>query len=251
METKTFYHQGIWKEIVNHPGYDLGRREQEALVRFLPEVASHTPRRADVLHLASSTGREVSAIVSAIVGVQTYLLNDIVQEVVEQSCRELQEKFPDVQFLAVAGDIESASTIAELRNKLINPTLIALVANGVIFSNRTLDDKIARVMGRDDLFLVTVETPHEQMSQSYTIEPVYKLLARSGLDVNASNTKTWYDENDQCFKMSCHDEILLSSYKPKPDQLRQRMKEAEMAEVVLCEYQDVHMVAGLFKAQLS
>lgn len=247
METKNFYHDGVWDAIVNHHQYDLGRRELEALIRFMPTVTHHTTNGVNVLHLGVGNGREIPLFVSRL-KVGRYVINDICAPLLEKVVGRVREAHPTTSFSEACADIERNGTISELRRGLVGQTLIALVGNAVIFSNRSLDGNIRQAMEGDDLFFVTAETPHEKISQSYTIEPVYRLLTQSGLDVNTDNTRTWYDESDQCLKMSCSGEILLSSYKPKPDQLRQRMKEAGMAEVALCEYQNIHMVAGLFKA---
>lgn len=248
METKNFYHDGIWDAIVNHQEFDIGRREFEALVRFLPVVARHAADVVNVLHLGVGNGREVTLFTSQL-KVGKHVINDICAPSLERVTEQARVACPGTSFSEVCADIEQNGVIPKLRQGITGQTLIVLVGNAVIFSNRSLDDNIRQAMERDDFFLVTAETPHEKMSQSYTIEPVYRLLAQSGIAVNSDNTNTWYDESDQCLKMSCRGEILLSSYKPKPEQLRQRLKAAEMAEVALCEYQDIHMVAGLFRKE--
>lgn len=248
METKNFYRDRIWDAIVNHQEFDIGRREFEALVRFLPVVARHAADVVNVLHLGVGNGREVTLFANHL-KVGTYVINDICASSLERVAEQARVACPDISFSKACADVEQNCVIPKLRQGITGQTLIVLVGNAVIFSNRSLDKNIKHAMKRDDLFLVTAETPHEKMSQSYTIAPVYRLLAQSGIAVNADNTSTWYDKSDQCLKMSCRGEILLSSYKPKPKQLRQRLKVAGMAEVTLCEYQDIHMVAGLFKKQ--
>src|SRR3989344_8115993 len=240
METKNFYHDGIWDAIVNHREFDIGRREFEALVRFLPVVARHVADVVNVLHLGVGNGREVILFANHL-KVGKYVINDICAPSLERVAKQARVACPDISFSEACADIEQDGVIPKLRQGITGQTLIVLVGNAVIFSNRSLDDNVRQAMERDDLFLVTAETPHEKMSQSYTIEPVYRLLAQSGLVVNANNTSTWYDESDQCFKMSCRGEILLSSYKPKPEQLRQRLKSAGGAEGGFCEYQGIHI----------
>ncbi|MEK9151134.1 MAG: L-histidine N(alpha)-methyltransferase [Patescibacteria group bacterium] len=248
METKNFYHDGIWDAIVNHQGFDIGRREFEALIRFLPVVVRHVANVVNVLHLGVGNGREVTLFANQL-KVGKYVINDICAPSLERVTEQARVACPVTSFSEARADIEQNGVIQKLRQGITGQTLIVLVGNAVIFSNRSLDDNIRQAMERDDLFLVTAETPHEKMSQSYTIEPVYRLLAQSGMAVNADNTSTRYDESDQCLKMSCRGEVLLSSYKPKPGQLRQRLKAMEMAKVALCEYQDTHMVAGLFRKE--
>ena len=246
METKNFYHDGIWNAIVNHREFDIGRRELEALVRFLPVVARHAAGVINVLHLGVGNGREVTLFADQL-KIRKYVINDICVPSLERVVEQARVACPGTSFSEVCADIEQNGVIPKLRQGIAEQTLIVLVGNAVIFSNRGLDNNIKQAMERDDLFLTTAETPHAKMSRSYTIEPVYRLLAQSGFDVSASNTRTWYDESDQCLKMSCQSEVLLSSYKPKPEQLRRRLKVAGMVEVALCEYRDIHMVAGLFR----
>lgn len=248
METKNFYRDGIWDAVVNHQEFDIGRREFEALVRFLPVVARHAADIVNILHLGVGNGREVTLFANHL-KVGKYVVNDICAPLLERVVKQAQIACPDISFSEACADIEQYGVILKLRKGITGQTLIVLAGNAVIFSNRSSDNNIKQAMERDDLFLVTAETPHEKMFQSYTIEPVYRLLAQSGMAVNADNTSTWYDESDQCLKMSSRDEILLSSYKPKPEQLRQRLRAAGMVEVTLCEYQDIHMVAGLFRKE--
>jgi len=246
VKTKFLYRDCIWEVIAGHPSYSLGRRELVALQRFLPSVATHTPRELGVLHLASSTGREVPAIMAALPGTRTYLLDDIVVEVVERSRRQLQEQFPAVQFRSAVVDVELLGNITKLRRQLVQPTLLVLVGNGVIFSNRMMDINIHQAMGKDDLFMLTVEEPHSLMSGSYLIPPIFELLSESGRKVTKENIQVWYVKQTAEMHMACGGEDLLVSYKPTADQLRERMIHAGFAEVVFKRYEDLHMLAGLY-----
>ncbi len=246
MQTKTFYHDGIWEAIISHPQYNLGWRELEALTRFLPVVAQQAQGIVNVLHLGVGNGREIPRFISHL-NIGVYGVVDICASLLEKVVAQARVTHPAIQFSESCVDIEQKGAILKLRKQLVGPTLIVLIGNGVIFSNRGLDAELGRAMEVDDLFLVTAETPHGNMSASYTIDPVYRLLTQSGLDVNAGNTKTWYDDGDQCLKMSCQDQILLSSYKPTLGQLRQRLRAAGMVEVALREFQDIHMLGGLFR----
>lgn len=147
------------------------------------------------------------------------------------------------------GDVEKKRTIKSLRRKLHGPTLFVLVANGVIFSNRQMDSNIRQAMKPDDLFLLTIETAHDKMFDSYLIKPVFKLLSQSGIEVNGKNVKIYYDWEDYCMKMSCQGKILLSSYKPKGLlELEHRIVlMAGFNEVAAQQYDDIHMIAVLFK----
>lgn len=249
MRTKNFYYDGIWDAIVNHPQNDLSPRELDALKRFLPVAALHKKiDSVNILHLGIGNGREIPVFVNNFhIGV--YVINDICRPALQRVARQARERFPSMSFREACADIEKEGVICQMRLELIGPTIIALVGNAGIFSNRNIDRDIINAMQDNDAFIVTVETPHKGMFKTYSIEPVYRWLSRSGLDVNANNASVWYDESDQCLKISCQGEILLASYKPKPEQLRQRLKEAGMAEVALCEYQDIHIVAGLFKKE--
>jgi len=245
MDTKHFYYDGIWEEIINHPRFDLGRRELEALKRFMPTVADYT-KGNNILHLGAGIGREIPTIIKHL-ETKNYLVNDICAPCLKKITARARVVFSSVKFFGIPNDIEEKKEIFKLRQMLHGSALIVLVANGVIFSKPGLESDISRAMERDDLFLITLEMPNPDMANSYLIEPVLKLLSQSGLVVTAANVKTWYDINDQRFRMSCQGNALLSSYKPKPEQLQRRLKEAGMDTVVICEYSEIHMVAGLFK----
>lgn len=245
METKTFYLDGLWEQIVNHPDFDIGRRELEALIRFLSTVAVHTPRGIHVLHLGIGDGREIPRIVSSL-SVGEYVLNDICAPVLERATSRARSACPSVRFRGEEADIELEGNLSSMRSELHGPTIFVLAGNAVIFSDRRLDGYIRRAMRKGDLLLVTAEVPHESMDRSYAIDPVYDLLAHSGIDVHADSVTVAYDASDQCLKMTCGGHVLLASYKPTPDQLRSRLRQAGMVEVALQTYEDIHMVAGLF-----
>lgn len=247
MATKVFYRDGVWEQIVNHPCFDIGRRELEALVRFLPTVAIHASQGIHVLHLGIGDGREIHHVVDGLPVVE-YVLNDICATVLERVASRARAACPSVRFTEVCSDIELEESLDSMRRGLRGRTIFVLVGNAVIFANRRLDGYVRRAMRAGDLFLVTAETPHEGMSQSYAIDPVYRLLAASGLDVRANNTIVAYDTDDQCLKMVCDGHVLLASYKPTPDQLLGRLRQAGMAEVAIQTYEDIHMVAGLFRS---
>ncbi len=247
MQTKLLYKDGLWQAIAGHPKYDLGQRELAALIRFLPAVAAYVPRILSVLHLASSTGREVPAIVNAIPGIQEYVLNDIVPGVVERSRQNLQVQYPNVDFLAIAKDVEIPCGLIRLAMEAGGPVLIILVANGVIFSNHQMDENTYQVMEKEDLFLLTVEQPHDRMFDSYLIPPVFELLSQSGHKVDAGNICVWYDDQTATMHIACEGEDLLVSYKPTPDQLHRRMTHAWFEEVVTANYDDLRMLAGLYR----
>ncbi len=246
METKNFYYDGIWDAIVNHPQFDIGRREFEALVRFMPTVGRYGADVVNILHLGVGDGREIPLFINHL-KVGLYVLNDICTPLLERVAWRARQAHPDIQFSKARTDIEKAGAIAKLRKQMKGQALVVLVGNAVIFSNRSLNNELRQALYKNDLFLVTAETPHEKMFQSYTIEPVYRLLAQSGLDVSENNTSVWYDKSDQCLKMSCRDQVLLASYKPKPEELDWRLESAGMTVVTSCEYKDIHMVAGLYK----
>jgi len=246
LETRTLYRDGAWDAIVTHPQFDLGYREFHALSRFVPVVARHIQGAINILHLGVGNGREVPLFTNRF-QIGTYVINDICEPVLRKVAKEARAKYPSIHFEEELADIEQNSAITKLREKLNGKILIVLAGNAVIFSHRGLDTDINRAMEKDDLFLITVETPHKHMFDSYTIEPVYRLLERGGLQVNAENTKAWYDKTDQCLKIFSQDKLFLSSYKPTEGQLRKRLKNAGMVDVVFREYKDLHMLAGLFK----
>lgn len=247
METKNFYFNDIWEEVASHPKYDLGRRELFALQRFLPTVSHVLNRTTKVLHLAVGIGREVPYIIPHLRALSHYLLNDICRPLLKKCEQELTTLFPSIRFSSICADIEREGTIESLRKALTGPTLIVLVANGVIFSNQKIDHNIVQAMRDGDLLLLTLEMPHDCMYNSYLIEPIFKLLSQSGIKVTKENIHTWYDEGEQRMIMACAGRVLLSSYKPTTQQLRQRMNRAGFAEAALEEYSDLHMIGSLWR----
>lgn len=247
MTVKDFYQEKrLWEEVLKHPQNILVHRDIKALEKFLPVVVRKIRGVTNILQLGIGDGREVPFFVNNF-QIGTYVINDICNQTLDTTAEYVRKSFSSISFQKALVDIEQKDTLLKLRQNLEGRTLVVLVGNGGIFSNRVIDENIKRALHKDDLFLVTVETPHEDMFESYEIDPIYRLLSKSGLDVNAHNTETWYDENDQCLKMSCGGETLLSSYKASPNQLRQRLEDADLVEVVLEEYSELHMSCGLYK----
>ncbi|MCL5667048.1 MAG: L-histidine N(alpha)-methyltransferase [Patescibacteria group bacterium] len=247
MDTKLLYKDRLWEAVAAHPGYNLGRRELAALIRFLATASRLVPKEADVLHLASSTGREVPSIVGAMPGIRNYFLTDIVPEVAEQSCEKMRRSFPQTVFGAIAVDVEIPGNISRLRRHLPGPALIALTGNGAIFSNHQMDNNILQAMGTDDLFLLTLEESNRLMFKSYLIAPVFELLSQRGYPVTGKNVRIWYDQEAAELHMACRGEDLLVSYKPTAEQLHRRMFGAGFAEVAVEYYGHLHMLAGLYR----
>lgn len=246
METKNLYRKGVWEKILTHPGYTLGSREKEALKRIMLRVKTdgHFSKKANVLHLGSGIGYEIPFLINALPEIDTYLLNNIVPEDLACALDWAERKFPNHRFIAQVADIEMPSTVTKLRNSLSSdPTLITLIANATIFSNRNMDAYLHEAMQPNDAFLLTVEMPHDDMFESYLIEPVLTDLLR----IPRKHVRIWYDKTAHCLKMECDGEPLLSSYKPTASQLRKRMSDSGFAKVALEEYHKFHMIGSLWR----
>lgn len=242
--TKKFFYGKPWTEILTDPGYqNLAHRELTVLRRFL---ADNPLRAMNVIHLGVGSFRELPSIIEAS-DCKRYVVNDIVPQVVEKTIRDAKKQYPTIDFISACGDIDQPETIQQLRCLVTGDTVMILTGNGVIFADRSLDNRISKEMSKDDIFLVTLETPHEKLADSYRIPACYELLSQSGLAVRPDNTKIWYDKKEQCLKVECEDRVLLASYKPAAHQLLQRMHAAGLYEIALAEYSDIHMLGGLFK----
>ena len=246
METKAFYDDQIWESIISHPDFTLGRREIAALLRFLPEVAQSMTGEVDMLHLGIGNGREIQHVVGAFPRIGRYLVNDIREPVVERVVEGARAAFRGVDIIGYQGDIEEEGVISRMRAMLGARVLVILVANSVIFSNTRLDAQLSKALRPDDRFMLTLELPHEKMHCSYAIEPVYRFLSHSGLEVTADNTDVRYDSSTSCLVMACEGKKLLAAYKPTLDTLRARIAKAGMREILLRSYGDLLMSAGLF-----
>lgn len=250
MKTKHLYRDGIWEAVVNHPDFDLGRRELAALKRVLPVVANRVQVPVNVIHIGVGEGREVPLLADTL-RINQYVLNDLCAPVLNRTKKKVRTAYPTVHFTTAHADIEESDALGRIRNKLEGQTLFVLVGNATILSNHLLDQNLEQAMRKEDFLLVTVETPHKDMYRSYAIEPVYKMLAQGGLEASVRNTRVRYDRSKQLLKVSVGRKTLIASYKPQPKQLQRRMRKAGMTEIVLREYKDLHMVAALFKKETT
>lgn len=244
--TKFFYQNDIWEKIVNHPGYDLGKREMQALLSFLQDVGSLILTK-DAIHLGVGSEREIPYILKHIASIRNYVLVDICSFALASAYAKVKAVFPGVNFQKELKDVEVPGFLSDLRKKVSGSTLIILIGNGVIFSNLSVGLSVSAGMEKEDFFLLTLETPHKEMFGSYDIDPAYELISKREIEASRENTQIVYDNNDQCLKMICKGETLLSSYKPTPKQLRARMGKAGFKEVRLKEFRDIHMIGSLWK----
>lgn len=244
--TKFFYQNDIWEKIVNHPGYDLGKREMQALISFLQDVGSLVLIR-NAIHLGVGSEREIPYILKHIASIKNYVLIDICSFALDSTYAKVRADFPGVNFQKELKDVEVPGFLSDLRRKVSGPTLVILIGNGVIFSNPSVSASISAGMKNEDFFLLTLETPHKEMFSSYDIDPAYELISKGKMRASRKNTQIIYDDKDQCLKMICNGETLLSSYKPTPEQLKVRMELAGFNEVFLKEYNDIHMTGSLWR----
>ena len=178
--TKNFFQAKPWTEILADQGYrNLAQRELEVLRRFTTEFSTH---RETVVHLGVGGFREIPYIIESVKPCM-YVVNDIVEEVANSVATEGQKVYPEISFRAICADLDHPDTIKVLHKQAIIGTMFILAGNGVIFANRELDQRIATVMNSCDLFMVTVETPHDNLAANYRIPACYELLSQSGLDV--------------------------------------------------------------------
>lgn len=250
MQPKEYYlaRKGLYSDIVNHPDFDLGRREIEVLDRFLPLVARHVPGQVNILHLGIGDGREIPYFINHLSNIGTYLINDISKPDLEEVLAKMKGEFPHMRFQGICADIESSGAVGFMRNTLAGQTIVVLVGNSVIFANREVDVQVQGAMREDDLFVVTVESPHASMFRSYNIDPVYNLLSASGNDITRENTKILYDSTDHCLKIIHRDgQVLLTAYKPKIMEFAHRMQGSGFSPIELVEFPDIHMVSGVFR----
>lgn len=247
-KTRFCYRSGAWPAIVNHPEYDLGKRELDALKLFLPQTANLVPGKADVLHLGVGDGREIEHFVSAIPHLGTYVVNDLCGAMLQEVIGQARRRFPDTNFLPCLADIEASDELNRLRGKVPGPALFVLVANGVIFADDQIDEELSGAMRTGDQFLITLETPHEGMLVSYDIEPVFRLLSKDE-QINPEEFRVGFNEETSCVEVAKNGQALLASYKPSAKQLRERLLNIGLREVFLAEYPVLHMLAGLFECK--
>jgi len=243
--TSNLYRDGLWKKIVSHPDFDIGRREFEALVRFLPILAQQLVSPTNILHLGVGDGREIKHFANTL-ALKQYVINDICAASLAQVIAEARAAHPNISFSELCADIECSGVLAHARSGLIGQTLFVLVGNTSIWSNKNLDKEIALAMRPGDTLLVTAEMPHPDMFASYIIEPVYDLLGSGGVQINRENARTWYDMSDQCLKIAFNNQTLFASYKPTKKQFLDRLSKVSLFPQCSERYDDIHMLAGLF-----
>lgn len=245
--TRHCYASGAWPSVVVHPGFNLGMREIAALELLVSQIKDCIPRRARICHLAVGTGREVGCFVDILPRISEYVLVDICADTLEEATKQSQVSYPGVNFVAKGGDIEEAGILAKLRWEEPRALhLFILVGNCVIFADNVFDEELRRAMIRGDLFLITAETPHPGMYDSYRIRPVYNLLSE-GQEVDEVEFSIDFNEETSCVEVSRKGCVVLASYKPTPDQLKERLSQIGLEEVIFMEFPDLHMIGGLFR----
>jgi hypothetical protein len=246
--TKFLYESELWRRIESHPAYDLGKREKEALKRFLENHEMEFKNINTLIHLAIATGSEFRILEEHLPLLDTYIMNDICAPVLHETQKCFQDEYLHIETKTVAGDIETPGIIQSIREHEESKNIIlALIGNAVIFSNDMVEQYIADAMYPGDRFLITVEIPHDKMCDSYMIDPVFELLSREGKHANSENTTCSYNNESHCLEMSVQNKVLLASYKASKKQIEDRLSNVNLKSVQVTVYEDIHMVAGLFQ----
>lgn len=245
--TRRCYAAGAWPSIVVHPGYNLGMREIAALELLTLQIKDCVSSRVRICHLAVGTGREVGCFICILPQISEYVLVDICVEMLEEATKQSLASYPRVKFTGRVGDIEDPDVLSELRKEELGiPHIFVLVGNCVIFADNLFDDELEKAMMPGDLFLITAEMPHKSMYDSYRIKPVYDLLS-NGEEVDEAEFSISFNEETSCLEISRRGQVVLASYKPTPDQLKERLSCIGLEEVVFMEFSDLHMIGGLFR----
>ncbi len=93
----------LFDEITRLPSYSPTRTETEIFHEIMPEVAARVPKGAVVVEFGAGSATKTPILLEAIAPA-AYVPVDISGEYLEQSARELQQRFPSLEVLHVVAD---------------------------------------------------------------------------------------------------------------------------------------------------
>ncbi len=240
----------MWEAVVNHPEFDLGRREFSAFVTLLDALRRHAPKPSAVIHLGVGDGRECPKLLEAL-SPQRYILVDYSPVYLEKA-KSVLTATSVTRVETACGDIEVSGQMKRIRADIDGADVLwLLIGNGSIFANQRVDDFLRESMRPGDLIAMTLEMPHSAMFDSYKIEPVGRMLSRSGHFVDPSSAEYYFDQTDSCLKISVDEQVIFASYKPHARHLTDRLMTAGLSPVVVEEYSAISMLGALFKKECS
>jgi hypothetical protein len=245
LEQKTYYTDGLWSDIINHPDFDLGRREFASFRHLVHELVDRKIDSKFVIHLGPGDGRECT-IISEELCPRTYILVDRASEHLEKAATRLHRSGSRDLHL-VRGDMEQPHEMQSVRLRMGDTsTLWLLVGNGSILSAPTVDGAVFAAMRPGDRIAVALEAAHPGMYESYRIPPVLRFLSQSGVPVEADNTIYRFDQETSCLQIWAEDRLIFASYKPSPDELVGRIRGSGL-KVAFVDYDpSLFMISGCF-----
>jgi len=245
LEQKTYYTDGLWSEIINHPDFDLGRREFTSFRHLIQKLVDRKIDSKCVVLLGPGDGREC-AIIAEELCPRTYVLVDHASDHLEQAAMRFHLTGSG-ELRLIRGDMEQPHEMQSVRQQTgDNSTLWFLVGNGSILSAPTVDRAVFGAMKPGDRIAVALETAHPGMYESYRIPPVLRFLSQSGVDVDADNAIYSFDRETRCLQILVENRLIFASYKPSLDELVGRMRESGL-EAVFVDYDPgLFMISGCF-----
>jgi dimethylhistidine N-methyltransferase len=100
----------LFDEITRLPVYYPTRTETAIFHKIMPEVAAHVPKGAVVVEFGAGSQTKTPILLEAI-GAAAYVPVDISGDYLEQSARELQQRFPKIDVIPVVADFARPFTV--------------------------------------------------------------------------------------------------------------------------------------------
>lgn len=176
----------MWDNVARHPDYRLGFNELNALNSLLGHLVTRSSvPKWNVLHLGPGNGCEIGRVISALGErrIREYALVDISPELLYLAKSRAMSEFPNYAFRTHVCDVTTddiCSIVTELRANNL-PTLILLVGNGAILSNKSVLPRIKNALYPGDRLLVTVESyepaRRDEILSQYKLPDVIKLIS--------------------------------------------------------------------------
>ena len=182
------YGSKIFEEICALPEYYLTRAEQEILEANAGEIAARFQGDVTLLELGSGSARKTRVLIEALIEQQEYLQFvpiDISPTILEQSSRDLQEYYPNLEVNPVAAEYREG--LARAHQLVSGPKLILWLGSNIGNFGRgeaaLLIESIKQYMSANDRLLVGIDLRKDKNVLEAAYDDVQGVTARFNLNI--------------------------------------------------------------------
>ena len=256
-----------WHRLRQSESYKLGKRELKTFSDGLTKIIDLIGEQINIVHLGPGDGIEIPILFNVFnLNDGRYAGVDISEQMIYNTVRLNKSYFSDINPLWYLTDIEARGNLelvcADVKSKGMNKNLILLTNQGVLLSNLEILKNIHNSMHKQDYLFITIEgddaNKRDEIIATYNLRETRSLLSeglkKAGYKSCDGTFRTCFNDSKSMvevyFKPKNESEILcLTSYKPRENEFRRRLKDSGFDIPFLKFYEDIHTFAVLCRKE--